>query len=772
MAGLPPPDTASTAAPVVQGGAVDLTAPQAPADTAIADAAATEAGPSGNSPGADGGPSSALPPGAAHPPAAAATAGPAGSGSEPSDPLLTFELPYSGNLDSVEVLPTALELKALLESAVAVARALAAARPHVANMDKLARRIRSDLDFVLRCCPADQRSSAAHRHEPAPPSPPGRAAPADPGPAAPAEAGLAEAESLGQEAAAAAAGAAPAAKPRPNDGSGAAAGPCDGPGGGGGEQAAEADAGPAAEAAGAEVGPGGAGAAAGRSAKKGRGKGKDKARGAAAGGAPAAAAAAAPLPLTPVRVQGIINNLRGFQGELLATQLAPGVVGVLRRFTADVTLPPPGPPGARGAQARAQAQATTAAAGDGGEAGAAAAVSAAEVAAAAAQVGRKRPHSAEAPPGGSGGAGVDGSADAGPPPAAAAGADGAPCPAAGGGDTTGAGAGGDGGGVVGAAGGAADGGGPSAKGPKGGGKGGCGGGKGGGGGGKGGGGGGRPAERVCVEVDVVAQGGHCWVEVKNQERFGTESVHWTGAARHVKGLRRQAQELVAVAAAPQHQRRWRAPAVVLFFPQPGGAGADVEAELRAMGVHVAVGPDALSRLPPPPPPPAATCLDVTAMCGLVSYMSHGGAYDTGVEAWAQRTVHWVDCLAAERASPLLPELAPWLAPGRPLLAAERACRQFQTLVDMHAGALERGRWAELRARLEVVDTEAAPEEVSPRCRQLLTGVLGADQVAVFGLGDARRCLTLTANGNAVRSAERQGVGLEVHLHRPVWLTGR
>ena len=45
------------------------------------------------------------------------------------------------------------------------------------------------------------------------------------------------------------------------------------------------------------------------------------------------------------------------------------------------------------------------------------------------------------------------------------------------------------------------------------------------------------------------------------------------------------------------------------------------------------------------------------------------------------------------------------------------------------------------------------------------------QRAVFGLGDALQVLTLSANCNAARSAERQGVHLEVALHRAVWLAG-
>ena len=37
-----------------------------------------------------------------------------------------------------------------------------------------------------------------------------------------------------------------------------------------------------------------------------------------------------------------------------------------------------------------------------------------------------------------------------------------------------------------------------------------------------------------VEIDVVAQGGAWWVEVKSHERFGINSTHWAGRKGHVK----------------------------------------------------------------------------------------------------------------------------------------------------------------------------------------------------------------------------------------------
>eukprot|EP00983_Pelagomonas_calceolata_P055271 1144077-Pelagomonas_calceolata.AAC.2 len=49
--------------------------------------------------------------------------------------------------------------------------------------------------------------------------------------------------------------------------------------------------------------------------------------------------------------------------------------------------------------------------------------------------------------------------------------------------------------------------------------------------------------------------------------------------------------------------------------------------------------------------------------------------------------------------------------------------------------------------------------------------VGRHQVAVLGLGDTRRALTLTANTAAIRSAAQQGVWLEAATHRAAWLVG-
>ena len=166
----------------------------------------------------------------------------------------------------------------------------------------------------------------------------------------------------------------------------------------------------------------------------------------------------------------------------------------------------------------------------------------------------------------------------------------------------------------------------------------------------------------------------------------------------------------------------------------------------------------LPPLPPSPYPPAVN-LDVTALCALVSEVSWSAAApapaagtETGASAaaaklaaavetaaaldrWASRTSHWVECLEAERAEPLLFAVrdagrewradtalaragrallgggggggteaeGPSGAPECAVVASAGAVRQFNALAAMHAGPLEQARWRRLRAGLEIVD---------------------------------------------------------------------
>ncbi|HYG79488.1 MAG TPA: hypothetical protein VD861_03830, partial [Pyrinomonadaceae bacterium] len=86
----------------------------------------------------------------------------------------------------------------------------------------------------------------------------------------------------------------------------------------------------------------------------------------------------------------------------------------------------------------------------------------------------------------------------------------------------------------------------------------------------------------AVDVDVVADQGRTWIEVKrSKETFSLKSDRWLGKASK-RGLKEQAQRLLE--AAEQNKVDGQAPKVVLHFTQ--GVSRAVAEALRAMGIEV------------------------------------------------------------------------------------------------------------------------------------------------------------------------------------------
>ena len=127
----------------------------------------------------------------------------------------------------------------------------------------------------------------------------------------------------------------------------------------------------------------------------------------------------------------------------------------------------------------------------------------------------------------------------------------------------------------------------------------------------------RQVPVLQVEVDVVADEGLTWIEVKNQELFGVASGHYVGGS-HGKGLAEQVSQLLAVAALPEHKRRGHCPQVVVYFPS--GVDPEVAAALAQLGAKVADGPGSLAALCGVVGN-SVTNLDVTTLCALVSEVS-------------------------------------------------------------------------------------------------------------------------------------------------------
>ncbi|DBA72354.1 TPA: hypothetical protein ACH3X2_010511 [Trebouxia sp. C0005] len=296
-----------------------------------------------------------------------------------------------------------------------------------------------------------------------------------------------------------------------------------------------------------------------------------------------------------------------------------------------------------------------------------------------------------------------------------------------------------------------------------------------------------------VEVDVVAQQGLAWIEVKAHEPFDTDSSQWLGNPGHFKGLEQQAKQQLRIAKAACNQLMWQAPTVLFHFPQ--GVYTDVKTQLTAMGVLVS-GPGLFdpALLPPMLPAPSVSNLDVTTLCALVSEVSHADPKGPELQAWAQRVAHWRESLAAESQQPMLPMLQPYID-GKGLIAAEAAMLQFQKLLDQFGGHNERCRWQALQEKLLVFSCD--PSEAGKTSNDVSAVVnstqqahthnvdsfdflqsrvahlqaISAAQRIVFALGDDQHAVTLTANGRASDFAARQGVRLEVFVHRAVWLTG-
>lgn len=151
-----------------------------------------------------------------------------------------------------------------------------------------------------------------------------------------------------------------------------------------------------------------------------------------------------------------------------------------------------------------------------------------------------------------------------------------------------------------------------------------------------------------------------------------------------------------------------------------------------------------------------------------------------------------ECLAAEEQLPML-HMLDAVSADKKLIAAHSAIRQFEKLLSQFGGPVEQSRWLRLKSRLLVFCDANEPSDVlqqTPAAAKLcgeassilqtcpysssrvaILQAVSATQKEVFVLGDLQHAVTLTANGRATEFAARQGVKLEVFVHRAVWLTG-
>jgi len=273
-----------------------------------------------------------------------------------------------------------------------------------------------------------------------------------------------------------------------------------------------------------------------------------------------------------------------------------------------------------------------------------------------------------------------------------------------------------------------------------------------------------------VEVDVVAQNGCLWIEVKKHHSFSTGSKMWEGKRGRSKGVLQQAREVLAAAKDPSHIINWQEPKVVFRFI--GSVDISVRSELENLGVVVIEDKGVLdvSLLPECPTMIDRVNLDVTTLCSLVSEVSNGGAGSKEVDLWAKAHPHLAACVDAELLEPFLPSLLCALD-GKTLFTSKTAMDKFYSILTTVGGEREQSRWEMVWKEKINIESISSGSGNPVSSRVLSLKGLSPFHKDVFGYGDCIQATTATANAKVVRSASEQGVILNVLLHRPVFLTG-
>ncbi|KAK3861487.1 hypothetical protein Pcinc_032559 [Petrolisthes cinctipes] len=151
-------------------------------------------------------------------------------------------------------------------------------------------------------------------------------------------------------------------------------------------------------------------------------------------------------------------------------------------------------------------------------------------------------------------------------------------------------------------------------------------------------------------------------------------------------------------------------------------------------------------------------LDVTAMIAYVSSTANGGANFVFKEKLLSEQAKW------ERKYPVKETLEAYFK-GRELMACQEAVDHFMTIIGNIGGPEEQARAKDLVARLTVV-----PGSDFLKNKVHLGGKVRELARMVFGTGHVHRAITVSSNGNFVRSAAQQGVNLAVLFHQARALT--
>lgn len=99
---------------------------------------------------------------------------------------------------------------------------------------------------------------------------------------------------------------------------------------------------------------------------------------------------------------------------------------------------------------------------------------------------------------------------------------------------------------------------------------------------------------------------------------------------------------------------------------------------------------------------------------------------------------------------------------------QSALGEVTNIVGKTGGPLEQARLAELLKRVTVIPDGVSSGFSGAR----VTGNIGANDIQIFGTGDARGLMTLTTDAKGLRALQAQGINVKAIRFDPVPLTGK
>ncbi|XP_038223121.1 UPF0415 protein C7orf25 homolog [Zerene cesonia] len=156
-------------------------------------------------------------------------------------------------------------------------------------------------------------------------------------------------------------------------------------------------------------------------------------------------------------------------------------------------------------------------------------------------------------------------------------------------------------------------------------------------------------------------------------------------------------------------------------------------------------------------------LDVTAMMAYVSNMTNGHSNYVFKQEVLTQQAAW------DTERPVKPILDK-LFEGKTLVCCRTAWDNFQKIVEILGGPMEKKRTMELREKLTIYEDDYGGQDDYPRQNLKVRGNVRLRSKTVFNFGHRIKAITVSANEGFVRAAMQQGVNYAAFIHESRALT--